>query len=73
MLVPLRPLATALALAALPAAAAAPARFPDEGALRRADARYAPVDLRVDLSRLPESERRALARLVEAARVMDAL
>ena len=73
MLVPLRPLATALAFAALPAAAAAPARFPDEGALRRADARYAPVELRVDLSRLPESERRALARLVEAARVMDAL
>jgi hypothetical protein len=73
MLVPLRPLATALALAALPAVAASPARFPDAAALRRADARYAPVDLSVDLSRLPESERRALARLVEAARVMDAL
>jgi hypothetical protein len=68
---------TALLLAALlaPALAVAgpPARAPDAAALRSADARYAPVDLRVDLSRLPASERTALARLVEAARIMDAL
>lgn len=68
-----RSLAAALALAALPADAASAARFPDAAALRRADARYAPVDLKVDVSRLPESERRALAYLIEAARVMDAL
>ena len=36
-------------------------------------ARYAPVDLKVDLSRLPRSEVTALSRLVEAARIMDAL
>jgi hypothetical protein len=42
-------------------------------ALRRADARYAPVDLEVDLSALPAGERAALGKLVEAARVMDAL
>jgi len=53
--------------------AAAPARFPDAAALRRADARYAPVELRVDVSGLAASERRALAKLVEAARIMDAL
>ena len=50
-----------------------PAARPDAAALRRAEARFAPVDLRVDLSRLPPSERAALAKLVEAARVMDAL
>lgn len=36
-------------------------------------ARFAPVDLSADLSPLPESERRALAKLVEAAQVFDAL
>jgi hypothetical protein len=62
-------------LAALLAAAssAAGAAHPDAAALRRADARYAPVELRVDLGGLPASERAALAKLVEAARVMDDL
>lgn len=36
-------------------------------------ARYAPVDLAADLSVLPRNERRALARLVEAAQVIDAI
>ena len=36
-------------------------------------ARFAPADIRADLSPLPENERRALAKLVEAARVMDSL
>ena len=76
MRVPLRNIAAAVAAAlpvvALPAAAS-PVRLPDLVALRRADARYAPVDLRVDLSKLPDGERRALACLVDAARVMDAL
>jgi hypothetical protein len=56
-----------------PAAARGAATFPDAAALRRAEARYAPVDLAVDLSALPASERAALAKLVEAARLMDAL
>ena len=63
----------ALAATLLAAAPPAPGRFPDAAALRRADARYAPVDLRVDLAPLPPSERRALAKLVEAARLVDAL
>jgi Peptidase family M49 len=42
-------------------------------ALRAAEARFAPVDLRVDLSALPASERAALSDLVRAARVMDGL
>jgi hypothetical protein len=41
--------------------------------LNRLQAQYAPVDLAVDVSALKESERRALARLVQAARLMDAV
>jgi hypothetical protein len=36
-------------------------------------ARFAPVDIRADVGALPDHERQALARLVEAARIMDAL
>jgi hypothetical protein len=36
-------------------------------------ARFAPVDLSADISKLPVSERRALAKLVEAGRLFDAL
>ena len=41
--------------------------------LRTMTARFAPADIGADLTRLPEGERQALARLVEAARLMDGL
>jgi hypothetical protein len=41
--------------------------------LRSMRARFAPVDLTADLSPLPETERRALATLVRAAQMFDAL
>ena len=41
--------------------------------LREMEARFAPVDLSADLSGMPANERRALAALVDAARVIDAL
>jgi len=41
--------------------------------LRTMTARFAPVDLTADLAALPANERQALARLIEAARVFDAL
>jgi hypothetical protein len=41
--------------------------------LARLEAQYAPVELRVDVTKLPESERKVLARLVQAARLMDAV
>ncbi|CAM4523899.1 MULTISPECIES: dipeptidyl-peptidase 3 family protein [Myxococcus] len=50
-----------------------PARFPDAAELQRLTARFAPVELRVDLKALPESERRALARIVQASKLMDTL
>ena len=41
--------------------------------LRSMTARFAPVDLTADISTLPPNERQALAKLVEAAQVFDAL
>jgi hypothetical protein len=35
--------------------------------------RFAPADIRADVASLPQSERRALAKLVEAAKLMDSL
>jgi hypothetical protein len=49
-------------------------RLPPETArLNQMAARFAPVEVRVDLSGLPENERHALADLVKAARIVDAL
>jgi hypothetical protein len=47
--------------------------LPDEARLRAMTARFAPVELRADISSLPESEREALRRIIEAARIMDPL
>ena len=41
--------------------------------LRTMTARFAPADIGADISALPAGERQALARLVEAARLMDSL
>lgn len=62
-----------LPMPAWPAAAPAEGRSPGIAELRRDAARFAPVSLRADLSALPASERRALGKLVAAARIMDAL
>jgi hypothetical protein len=47
--------------------------WPDAAALQKMTARFAPVDIGADISTLPAGERRALAKLVQAGRVMDAL
>jgi hypothetical protein len=46
---------------------------PDLAALERMTARFAPVDIGADIGALPANERQALAHMVEAARLMDAL
>ena len=46
---------------------------PEVRRLQAMSARLAPVDIRVDLSGLPANERQALAHLVRAARITDAL
>ncbi|HUP93058.1 MAG TPA: hypothetical protein VM074_12500 [Solimonas sp.] len=74
MLKQLSMIAAALALAAAaPFAAAADAGVPGLAELKRLSARFAPVDLVVDLSALPAGERASLAKQVAAAKVMDAL
>ena len=45
----------------------------DAAGLEAMGARFAPVEVRVDLTSLPQNERQALAKLVEASRVVDAL
>ncbi len=46
---------------------------PETVRLNQMAARFAPVEVRVDLSGLADNERRALADLVKAARIVDAL
>jgi hypothetical protein len=41
--------------------------------LERTAARFAPVDLGADVAELPDTERKALSKLVSVARTMDAL
>src|SRR4029434_7536829 len=59
--------ATSVALGAQDKAA------PNVDQLKTMTARFAPVDLSADVSKLPANERQALAKLVEAAKVMDTL
>jgi hypothetical protein len=56
-----------------PPPAQPPAALPDAATLERLSARLAPVDLTVDLGALAPGERAALAKIVEAARLMDVL
>ena len=46
---------------------------PETQKLQTMAARFAPVDLTADIAALPANERQALAKLVEAAKIFDAL
>jgi hypothetical protein len=59
--------------AARAAEPSAPATPPTAAELKRQTARFAPVDIQVNVSSLPDSERRALAKILQAARIMDPL
>ena len=48
-------------------------QMPTLAELQKLTARYAPADIGADITALPKNEREALARLVDAARIMDAL
>ena len=50
-----------------------PLALPDAARLRAMTARFTPVEIGADLRSLPASERRALARTIAAARVVDAI
>ncbi len=49
------------------------ARMADTQTLQRMAARFAPTDISADLSKLSDADRRVLARLVEASKIVDAL
>jgi hypothetical protein len=49
------------------------ARVPDTQTLQQMAARFAPTDIGADLSKLSDGDRRVLAKLVEAAKIVDAL
>lgn len=66
--------ALALTCAVTPCAAFADGQsLPDAAELKAMQDRFAPVQIKVDLSQLPEGERAVVAKLVEASRVVDAL
>jgi Peptidase family M49 len=46
---------------------------PDRAALLKMTARFAPVDIAADVTKLNDGDRKALGRLIEAARIIDAL
>ena len=48
-------------------------RVPDLQQLQKMSARFAPTDIGADLSKLSDADRRVLARLVEASKIVDAL
>ncbi|MEX1994466.1 MAG: hypothetical protein WD929_07370, partial [Steroidobacteraceae bacterium] len=66
-------LASLMLVPALAAAQGSMRIAPEAQRLNAMAARFAPVDLRVELKSLPASEREALAHLIRAARVVDAL
>lgn len=68
-------LAVILVSGTLLAAAAQPTRtsMPTLDDLTRMAARYAPADIGADISALPANERDALAKLIEASRIIDAI
>src|SRR4051812_25088371 len=49
------------------------ARVPDTQTLQQMAARFAPTDITADLSKVSDADRRVLAKLVEAAKIVDAL
>ncbi len=49
------------------------ARVPDTQTLQQMAARFAPTDITADLSKMSDADRRVLAKLVEASKIVDAL
>ena len=59
--------------ASLARAQTSPAAIPDLATLQTMTARFAPTDIVADVSKLSTAERRVLAKLVEASKILDAL
>src|SRR6185295_5300352 len=69
-----KPLFAALiGLCCAPLLALQEAKVPDAQTLQKMAARFAPTEITADLSKLSATDRRVLARLVEASKIIDAL
>src|SRR5262249_35852478 len=71
----MRRLSVALALVVFSGALAIAqgGRVSEAERLQRMAARFAPTDIRVDLTKISPADRRVLAKLLEASKIMDAL
>ncbi|MBS2026107.1 MAG: hypothetical protein JST92_27215, partial [Deltaproteobacteria bacterium] len=70
------PLLAASSLFATAASAVAPPEapvIPSAAELKAQNAKFAPVELKVDLAKLPANEKAALNEIIEAARIMDGI
>ena len=65
--------AGAMVLAAAMAVAAQEVRVSETARLQQMAARFAPTDIKVDLTKVSAADRKVLAKLVEASKVMDAI
>jgi len=70
---PLLTIVLALGAAALRGQEVAVPPVNDVQRLQQMTARFAPTDIRADVSKLPAADRQVLARLVDASRIIDAL
>jgi len=61
------------AVGAVVAAHAVAGAIPDQAALEKMTARFAPTEITADVGGLPPNERQALGKLVQASRLLDAL
>ena len=61
------------ALCCAPLLALQEAKVPDAQTLQKMAARFAPTEIGADLSKLSDTDRRVLAKLVEASKIVDAL
>ena len=65
--------AALVALCCAPLLALQVAQVPDAQTLQKMAARFAPTEIGADLSKLSDTDRRVLAKLVEASKIIDAL
>src|SRR5712692_10026189 len=66
-------IACAIALAIRATGKAQESTVPDTQKLQNMAARFAPTDIGADLSKMSQADRKVLAKLVEASKVIDAL
>jgi Peptidase family M49 len=62
-----------IALGVVLAAQTGTHQIPDQAALEKMTARFAPVDITADVKGMPASERQVLGKLIQASRIVDAV